>query len=124
MEEGNGGINHQGGHAMILSYKDEKGAPKQVRLKTLMPSKPITIGRGEEADIVLNDPMSSRIHAAIRYWDDIFVVRDMGSSNGTLLNGKKIEVAKLVPGDVLKVGNTEFKATAEEASAKDVTIMA
>jgi pSer/pThr/pTyr-binding forkhead associated (FHA) protein len=108
---------------MILSYQDEKGAPKLVRLKTITHSKPVTIGRGEEADIVLNDPMSSRVHAAIRYWDDIFVVRDMGSSNGTLLNGKKVEVAKLTPGDVLKVGNTEFSVAAEEGSARDVTIV-
>lgn len=109
---------------MILSYKDESGAPKLIRLKAISHAKPITIGRGEEADITINDPVCSRVHAAIRYWDDIFVVRDMGSKNGTLLNGKKIDVAKLNPGDTLTIGNTDLSAAAEEGSSKDVTLIA
>ena len=108
---------------MILSYKDETGASKMIRLKAISHAKPITIGRGMENDIVLNDSVCSRIHSAIRYWDDIFVVRDMGSHNGTLVNGQKIEVAKLSPGDILKIGNTEIGVASEEGSAKDVTVI-
>lgn len=107
---------------MILSYKDENGAHKLMRLKTVSHAKPITIGRGQEADICIVDAKASRIHAAIRYWDDIFVVRDVGSSNGTYLNGNRIEVAKLNPGDVLRVGDVEFQVSAEEGSQADVTI--
>ncbi len=108
---------------MILSYKDETGASKLIRLKAISHARPVTIGRGDEADITLHDPVCSRIHAAIRYWDDIFVVRDMGSKNGTFLNGRRIDVAKLSPGDVLTIGNTELHAAAEEGSSRDVTLI-
>mgnify|MGYP001611934704 CR=1 FL=1 len=108
---------------MILTYREDTGASKMIRLKAISHAKPITLGRGAENDIILNDSVCSRVHAAIRYWDDIFVVRDMGSHNGTLLNGEKIEVAVLHPGDTLKIGNTELNAAAEEGSGRDVTVI-
>ncbi|MCK5849389.1 MAG: FHA domain-containing protein [Kiritimatiellae bacterium] len=109
---------------MMISYKTKDGTDKKIRLKTIAHVKPITIGRSGDADITLDDTNCSRIHAAIRYWDDIFIIRDMGSSNGTLVNGKKIEVAKINPGDIAKVGATEFSFSQEEDSASDVTIQA
>ncbi|MCK5849807.1 MAG: FHA domain-containing protein [Kiritimatiellae bacterium] len=105
---------------MLLVYAKKDGATARIRLKTISRATPITIGRDKNADITLDDPECSRIHTAIRYWDDIFVVRDMGSSNGTVLNGKKIDVAQLNPGDVIKIGETELKATAEQVGS-DVT---
>jgi pSer/pThr/pTyr-binding forkhead associated (FHA) protein len=107
---------------MILSYQDNTGAHKMLRLKTISSAKPVTIGRGKDADVPLEDNACSRIHCAIRYWDDIFVVRDVNSHNGTFLNGQKIKVAELTPGDVLKVGDTEFHIAAEEGSSTDVTM--
>lgn len=109
---------------MIMSYQDASGAPKMIRLKTISHAKPITLGRSEEADVTLDDSGCSRIHAAIRYWEDIFIIRDMNSSNGTLLNGEKIDVAKLSPGDVVKIGDTEFSFAHEQGSQSDVTIRA
>ena len=107
---------------MILSYTLKNGETKMIRLKSLSAAKPITIGRGEEADITIDDSVCSRIHSAIRYWDDIFVIRDMKSRNGTLVNGNRIKVAQLDAGDVIKIGNTELRATAEEGSKSEVTI--
>ncbi len=106
---------------MLLTGQKQDGSVLTVRLKTMAVAKPATIGRGDEADITIDDPRSSRIHAAIRYWDDIFVIRDMNSSNGTFMNGAQIDVAKLNPGDVIKIGDTELTASAE-ASGKDVTM--
>ncbi len=105
---------------MLLTYKKPDGTEAKVRLKTISHSSPVTIGRDKNAHIALDDPQSSRINTAIRYWDDIFIVRDMESSNGTLLNGEKIEVAKLNPGDVIKVGNTEINVVGE-MTRSDVT---
>ena len=105
---------------MLLVYTKKSGTTARIRLKTISRATPITIGRDKSADITLDDPECSRIHTAIRYWDDIFVVRDMGSSNGTLVNGKKIDVAQLNPGDIIKIGDTELTATAEQAGS-DVT---
>ncbi len=107
---------------MLLTYKKADGTEAKVRLKTMAHSAPVTIGRDKTAHIALDDPQASRIHTAIRYWDDIFIVRDMGSSNGTLLNGRKIDVAKLTPGDVIKVGDTEI-AVVPEATPSDVTLV-
>ena len=105
---------------MILTYKNPDGTEARVRLKTISHAAAITIGRDKSADIALDDAQASRINCAIRYWDDIFVIRDMGSSNGTIINGQKIEVAKLSPGDVIKVGNTEITVISEK-SRSDVT---
>jgi pSer/pThr/pTyr-binding forkhead associated (FHA) protein len=98
---------------MLLQCKNAKGAVKTMRLKEMTSSPPITIGRGEEATICLDDNRCSRLHCAIRYWDDIFVIRDYSSSNGTFVNGQKIEVSKLSPGDTVKIGDTEIHCTSE-----------
>lgn len=108
---------------MILSFKQADGKLRHIKLKTISSMPPVTIGRSADATIPLDDNSCSRIHCAIRYWDDLFVVRDMNSRNGTLLNGEKIRVAALEPGDALRVGATEFYAVAEEGSRTDVTIM-
>jgi Nif-specific regulatory protein len=108
---------------MILRYKAPDGSAKTIRLKTFSHSKPVTIGRSEEADVMIDDPNCSRVHVAIRYWDDLFVIRDMNSRNGTLVNGQKIIVAPLNPGDIIRIGNTDLEALAEEGSRSDVTLV-
>ena len=106
---------------MLLNYKKPDGSSTTVRLKELPHAPPVTIGRGKDATVVVDDEKCSRIHCAIRYWDDIFVIRDMNSSNGTYLNGETIDVAKLNPGDVVKIGDTELRASAS-GSGSDVTM--
>jgi pSer/pThr/pTyr-binding forkhead associated (FHA) protein len=108
---------------MLLKYKKADGTEVKYRLKSVRHSLPITLGRDKEANIPLDDPQASRIHTAIRYWDGIFVVRDMDSSNGTLLNGEKIDVAKLNPGDIIKIGNTEIEAVGEAKSSEVTTLI-
>ena len=106
---------------MLLKYKKKDGSVAQLRLKTISHSKPVTIGRDQTASISLEDGECSRIHCAIRYWDDMFVIRDMNSRNGTFVNGQQIEVARLNPDDVIRVGATVIKAEAEEGQRSDVT---
>lgn len=101
---------------MLLSYTKADGSPAKIRLKVIPHSPAVTIGRGKEAKVVIEDNRCSRIHSSVLFWDDIFVIRDMGSSNGTFLNGNKIEVAKLSSGDVIKIGDTEISVTSEEGS--------
>lgn len=106
---------------MLLCYKKKDGSIVKIRVKQGTGAPPVTIGRDREASIQIDDPKCSRIHAAIRYWDDVFVVRDMGSHNGTQLNGAKIEIAYLKPGDVITIGDTEIYASGE-GTQSDVTI--
>ena len=106
---------------MLMKRKKVDGSGVTVRLREIPHSKVITIGRGKEATVVIDDPKASRIHTSIWYWDDIFVIRDMGSSNGTVLNGEKVDVAKLKPGDVVQIGDTELHMESE-ATRTDVTM--
>lgn len=65
----------------------------------------VTLGRASDCEILIDSRGASRHHAEIRREGVIFVVRDLGSSNGTFLNGQRTAYAALSPGDVLRVGD-------------------
>lgn len=68
------------------------------------------IGRDRQSDIVLTDPAVSRPHAQIREVHGHFSISDLGSSSGTLLNGKKLRHSQILQnGDVITIGDTELK---------------
>jgi len=72
----------------------------------------IVIGRGSEADLRINDPGISRQHAqiAISIGDQgtIVAIRDLGSTNGVILDGQRIETARVLDGSQIKLGNTSI----------------
>ena len=71
------------------------------------------IGRGH-AEIPLADPLTSQRHAEIgRLPDGGFFVKDLASSNGTTLNGRRIEYSPLHDGDVLQIGDTQLRFRVE-----------
>ena len=59
----------------------------------------MVIGRGRGADIVIAEPTMSRAHAAIGFDGERFFVQDLGSTNGTRVNGSSAEKAGLKNGD-------------------------
>lgn len=65
------------------------------------------VGRGTDCDIRIEDPGVSRHHADILIGDHV-VVRDLGSTNGTYVNGTLIAEQALRPGDVITVGSTSL----------------
>jgi hypothetical protein len=69
-------------------------------------SGPWGVGRSQENDIVINDPNVSRRHARISRSDNSFVVEDLGSTNGTLLDGAPIDREMIEGGDELTFGQT------------------
>ena len=69
----------------------------------------ITIGRAQTNDIVLNDSRASRNHARLELTRRGAKVSDLGSSNGTRLNGLRVEQAELKPGDVLSLGSSQLR---------------
>lgn len=69
----------------------------------------IKIGRGKSCDVILTEKSSSREHAVIIRLGGGFLLRDLGSSNGTLLNGEAIKEAELANEDVISIGNTNFR---------------
>ncbi|MEO8496455.1 MAG: sigma 54-interacting transcriptional regulator [Planctomycetota bacterium] len=75
------------------------------------------IGRGLDCQIILTDPLSSRVHAIVAYDEDGWWARDAGSRNGTFLNGQKIDEARLVDDCVLKIGDAKFLFRTNEPRA-------
>ncbi len=65
------------------------------------------IGRGTDADIQIEDAGASRLHCAIVLGSKV-IVRDLGSTNGTTVDGKRITEAELNNGSIIKLGNTTF----------------
>jgi serine phosphatase RsbU (regulator of sigma subunit) len=66
----------------------------------------LTIGRSRDSDILLPDVALSRKHAEIRWRDDAFFLRDLGSVNGTRLNGERIRSERrLYPGDLIRIAD-------------------
>jgi len=80
----------------------EQGREWELRIEKF----PITIGRGANNTIVLADPKSSRQHCIIEETEQGVVVRDLGSRNGTSVNGRRVEVAPLKEGDIIGIGDT------------------
>ena len=76
--------------------------------RTVIEDREITIGRIAGCDVVVNDTNVSRRHASVARRGDQFIVTDLGSTNGTLLNGRRIQQSVLQAGDVLTVGTTKL----------------
>ncbi len=70
---------------------------------------PVSIGRLPECDIVLSDPNVSRRHAEVRRRGNDFVVVDLGSTNGTKVNGAGVRERLLLDGDDITVGGTHIR---------------
>ncbi len=69
-----------------------------------------TIGRSRQCDVVLNDPNVSRQHAEIRPRGGSWVLSDLGSTNGSILNGRRIEGPEVVKaGDEIEIGTSVIK---------------
>ncbi|OPY57192.1 MAG: Oxoglutarate dehydrogenase inhibitor [Pelotomaculum sp. PtaU1.Bin035] len=67
---------------------------------------PLVVGRHAGCDVVLNDTSVSRRHARLEWRQGQYTVTDLGSTNGTRVNGLRISTKTLKPGDVLTLGTT------------------
>ncbi|MFW6050773.1 MAG: sigma 54-interacting transcriptional regulator [Myxococcota bacterium] len=78
-------------------------------LERLVDADRFRIGKSRENDLVLDDPTVSRVHCEILRDPKGFLLRDLGSTNGTLLDGTAVREGYLEPGCVLTVGHVEVK---------------
>lgn len=74
----------------------------------------LKIGRQPENHICLRDPKVSRFHALIKVKESYLVIKDLQSTNGTMVNNVKVRRHKLHTGDLVKVGDTLIRATLEK----------
>ena len=87
-----------GGRVARLVTADGRSYPLQVGSTV--------IGRGEQATLRLPDVGISRRHARIDFDGNQVVITDLGSTNGTMVNGQRISAVALNPGDMIQVGTT------------------
>src|ERR1700684_1362066 len=78
--------------------------------------KQILIGRSSDLDMVLVEDMVSRKHARIAIQTDQIWIEDLGSTNGTFVNGEKIKRARLKEGDRVLIGTSILKLIAGDGS--------
>ncbi len=80
--------------------------------------KPIIVGRSSDLDMVLVEDMVSRKHARITMQQDQIWIEDLGSTNGSFVNGEKIKRARLKEGDRVLIGTSILKVIAGEGAAR------
>ena len=119
-----GAIPSDGAGATVVSEVPAPPPPPKARLqiaqqgaqRVVIAAKTETIlGRLPDNEVTINDPLASRKHARIIREDRTFWVEDMGSKNGTSLNGRQITTRqKLVPNDQIKIGDVTITFTLDE----------
>jgi pSer/pThr/pTyr-binding forkhead associated (FHA) protein len=68
----------------------------------------ILVGRDEDCDLRLDHKSVSKLHCVIVKTDGLLLVRDLGSTNGTRVNGQRVRRAALLPNDILAIANLKF----------------
>jgi hypothetical protein len=70
----------------------------------------VTLGRADGAEIKVEDQFASSNHARIYERGEAMYIEDMGSTNGTYLNGRELRTSeRLKPSDVIRIGDTEYR---------------
>ena len=70
----------------------------------------ITLGRSASSEVTVDDPFASAAHARIFPRGDFMYIEDMGSTNGTFLNGRQLrKPEQLKVADVIRIGDTEYR---------------
>jgi ABC transport system ATP-binding/permease protein len=81
----------------------------------VLPGSVRTIGRAAGADFIVDAALVSRVHCRVTALaDGQLEVRDLESTNGTFVNGQRIEAARLSSGDTLQVGRVEILALRDQ----------
>ena len=100
---------------------EERGRARAPKVLLLLDGKRVvvgpsgaTLGRGRQCDVVLNDPNVSRQHAEIRPRGGSWVLTDLGSTNGSQLNGRRIDGSEVLrDGDEIELGESAMTFTLE-----------
>src|SRR5688500_18817076 len=78
----------------------------------------VVIGRSSELDMVLVEELVSRRHASIVVRGGVVTIEDLGSTNGTFVNGERVQKTTLHEGDRVLVGTSILKVVAASAGAQ------
>ncbi len=92
--------------AAILTVSEGPDQGFKFRIK---PAATTHIGRETDNDVVLDDPATSRHHAEILFHEGHYVVKDLGSANGTYVNEQRVSERALADGDAIRIGQNVVK---------------
>jgi hypothetical protein len=111
-----------GSDTMVLTAPAGAEAPESARRAFLMVSTRgslpvhfdlggalIGIGRASDNDVIVDDPMVSRHHCQLKLQHGAYSFTDLGSRNGSTVNGQPVSQVALGPGDLIRVGDTEIE---------------
>lgn len=80
-----------------------------------LPTRTVRIGRGADNELVIDDLVVSRRHAELlAHPDRTYEILDLGSHNGTFLNGQPVTRAPVTPGDIVGIGHSAFRLVGDE----------
>jgi pSer/pThr/pTyr-binding forkhead associated (FHA) protein len=92
----------------ILRTVDDTNVERTFRI---LPGAVKTLGRATGADFILDAPLVSRVHCRLSVLPDgTLEVHDLESTNGTFVNGARVQTGRLSPGDKLGIGRVELVA--------------
>ncbi len=86
----------------------------------------VLVGRGADSDLRIDHKSISKLHCVLVKTDGLILLRDLGSTNGTRVNGQRVRRAALLPNDTLAFANFKYVVrfgtggTAEQPTRKDV----
>jgi pSer/pThr/pTyr-binding forkhead associated (FHA) protein len=99
---------------ILQSDGPQTEAPVTFRIK---PGSIKTVGRAARADFIVDAALVSRLHCRLEVTDDRIDVIDLSSTNGTFVNGKRVERARMRSGDLLRVGRLSLKVARIDAES-------
>ncbi|WP_240134610.1 FHA domain-containing protein [Streptomyces sp. MUM 178J] len=98
-----------------VSAPSATGTFRQPTTVRPLPVRTVRIGRAADNDLVIDDLVVSRRHAELRaHPDGSYEIVDLGSHNGTYLNGQPVERAPVSPGDIVGVGHSAFSLVGDQ----------
>jgi hypothetical protein len=120
--EEHGAVQGEAGHTQVYSVSERlseplrESNPRRGRAKlrhdgraVMLGSQGAVLGRSRECDVTVDDANVSRKHAEVRPSGGSWIVRDLGSTNGIKVNGRRVDGAQsLKPGDVIEVGKSRL----------------
>ncbi|WP_128378249.1 FHA domain-containing protein [Streptomyces cavernae] len=99
----------------VVAAPASTGTFRQPTTVRPLPSRTVRIGRSADNDLVIDDLVVSRRHAELRALPDGgYEIVDVGSHNGTFLNGSPVEHAPIAPGDIVGIGHSAFCLVGDE----------